>query len=1173
MRLRYTGLAGSADSLALAELAQSGRQLVVLTAGAADAQRLVQELPYFAPALRVMLLPDWETLPYDQISPHQDLVSDRLATLYQMTQRAFDVVAVPVTTALYRLTPAQYLAARTFFLQQGQRLDLERFRAQLTLAGYSHVTQVVAPGEYCVRGGLIDLFPMGSALPYRIDLEDRDIESLRTFDVDTQRTIYKVNEVRLLPGREFPLDDDARALFRRRFRERFEGDPSKREIYKAIGRGGVPAGIEYYLPLFFESTAVLADYIPPDTLLCLHGDVGGAVRRFWQDTHSRHTLMRGDPDRPLLEPAELFLTEDELFGAVKPFARIELALAADAGAGQEIDAGHETNADGEHAAGPEPAIGSEPTRSRSAIACATRALPPLAVERRADDPLRRLKSFIDRFEGRVLVAADSLGRRETMSSYFAEYGLRFPTCADFAAFKAHDAKAMLGVAPLAAGFALDAQGIAIVTENELYAAQARTRAAREAGKRVSAENLVRDLSEIRIGDPVVHEGHGIARYQGLQTLDLGDGASEYLTLEFANADKLYVPVTQLHLIGRYAGAAADQVTLSTLGSGQWEKAKRRAAQQVRDTAAELLHLYAQRAARKGHRFQLKPHDYEAFCDAFPFDETPDQAGAITAALHDLQDGKPMDRLVCGDVGFGKTEVALRAAFVAVMDGRQVAVLVPTTLLAEQHFQTFSDRFADWPVKLAELSRFRSGKEVARTLEGLARGEIDIVVGTHKLLQRDIKFRNLGLVIIDEEHRFGVRQKERLKALRAEVDVLTLTATPIPRTLAMALEGLRDFSVIATAPQRRLAIKTFVAPTSPGLIREALLRELKRGGQVYFLHNDIDTIQRQEESLARLVPEARIRVAHGQMRERELEQVMRDFYQQRFNVLLCTTIIETGIDVPTANTIVINRADRFGLAQLHQLRGRVGRSHHQAYAYLLIPDEAAVGVQARKRLDAIQMMEELGSGFYLAMHDLEIRGAGEVLGEDQSGEMAEVGFNLYASMLQSAVQALKRGEEPDLTEPLGVTTEINLHCPALLPGDYCSDVHERLVLYKRMASADSVEALDAITEELIDRFGLPPAPTQVLIEMHRLRILGTPLGITRIDAGSEAIQLQFGRHADIDPARVIQLVQTRRNYRFAGQDRLRIAVPSADVAMRIAAIKEAFRELAKPAQSPERLRAS
>ena len=1141
-RTRFAGLAGSSDALALAQLAQSGSPLVILAAQATDAQRLSVEIPYFAPGLRVFQLPDWETLPYDQISPHQDLVSDRLATLYQLMRRAFDVVVVPVTTALYRLAPAEYLAGRTFFLKQGDTLDLERFRSQLTIAGYSHVTQVVAPGEYCVRGGLIDLYPMGSVVPYRIDLLDNEIETLRTFDVDTQRTIYKVSEVRLLPGREFPLDEDARTFFRRRFRERFEGDPSKREIYKAIGRGATPAGIEYFLPLFFERTAVVTDYIPEGTLVCLHGDIAAATAQFWADTDSRYRLMRGDEDRPLLAPAELFLTQDQLFGAVKPFARIELRTAADDAATTRA----------------------QESEDRSVVACPTRRLPELAVERRADDPLRRLKAFIAAYDGRVLIAADSLGRRETMAAYFAEYALRLPVCTDLRSFIAADAKTMLGVAPLAAGFIEDTASFAIVTENELYSGQARTRAERDAGRRVAAEAMVRDLSEIRIGDPVVHANHGIGRYQGLQTLDLGDGESEYLCVEYAGSDKLYVPVTQLHLIGRYAGAAADQVMLSTLGSGQWEKAKRRAAKQVRDTAAELLHLYAQRAARKGHAFSVKAHDYEAFCDAFPFEETPDQAGAITAALHDLQDGRPMDRLVCGDVGFGKTEVALRAAFVAVMDNRQVAVLVPTTLLAEQHFQTFTDRFADWPVRIAELSRFRSSKEVARTLEGLASGQIDIVVGTHKLIQPDVKFKNLGLVIIDEEHRFGVRQKERLKRLRAEVDVLTLTATPIPRTLAMALEGLRDFSVIATAPQRRLAIRTFVSPESEGLIREAILRELKRGGQTYFLHNDIETIQRREERLAKLVPEARIRVAHGKMRERDLEQVMRDFYQQRFNVLLCTTIIETGIDVPTANTIVIERADKFGLAQLHQLRGRVGRSHHQAYAYLLVPEEDAITAQARKRLDAIQMMEELGSGFYLAMHDLEIRGAGEVLGEEQSGEMAEVGFNLYSSMLEAAVKALKDGREPDLSEPLGVATEINLHCPALLPSDYCSDVHERLTLYKRMASCESMEELDAIVEELIDRFGLPPLQTVVLIDMHRLRILGAPLGVTRIDAGSDAVQLQFSAHAPLDPARVIELVQTHRHYRFAGQDRLRIAVPPGDIAVRIEAIKTAFRELAKPA---------
>jgi len=1145
-RLRYGALAGSSDALALAEVARSGVPLVVVTETPADAQRLATEMPWFAAGMRIHLLPDWETLPYDPISPHQDLVSDRLATLYQMTQRRFDVVVVAVTTALGRLAPSEYLAGRTFFLKHGDTLDVDRLRTQLTLAGYSHVTQVVAPGEYCVRGGLIDLYPMGSVLPYRIDLMDREIDGIRTFDVDTQRSIYKVPEVRLLPGREFPVDEEARTLFRRRFRERFEGDPSRSELYKAIGRGTLPAGIEYYLPLFFERTSTLAEYLPPECTVCLHGDVGSAIRRFWQDTGSRFELMRGDPDRPLLPPVELFLTEDQFFGAVKPFARLEIDRAG--------------RPPTDEAAVPGPAF----------TPCATRALETLAVERRADDPLRRLKAFLSAFEGRVLVAAESLGRRETMAAYFAEYGLRLPAVADYAAFHASDAPAMLGVAPLAAGFVLETGRVAIVTENELYATQARTRGVREAARRGAGEAALRDLSEIRIGDPVVHESHGIGRYLGLTSLDLGEGTSEFLALEYANGDKLYVPVAQLHLIGRYAGAAADQVMLSTLGSGQWEKAKRRAAQKVRDTAAELLNLYAQRAARTGHSFTLRQHDYEAFCESFPFEETTDQAGAIEATLADLQQGRPMDRLVCGDVGFGKTEVALRAAFVAVMDGRQVAVLVPTTLLAEQHFQTFSDRFAEWPVKLAELSRFRSAKEVARALEGLASGGIDIVIATHKLLQGDVRFRNLGLVIVDEEHRFGVRQKERLKALRAEVDVLTLTATPIPRTLALALEGLRDFSVIATAPQRRLAIKTFVAPQSPGLVREAVLRELKRGGQTYYLHNQVETIARAEERRARLLPEARIRIAHGQMRERELEQVMRDFYQQRFNVLLCTTIIETGIDVPSAHTLVIERADRFGLAQLHQLHGRVGRSHHQAYAYLLIPDEGEITPAARKRLDAIQMMEELGSGFFLAMQDLEIRGAGEVLGDEQSGEMTAIGFSLYASMLDSAVKALKSGREPDLAAPLGVTTEINLHCPALLPEDYAPDVHERLVLYKRLASCQDPEALDAIQEELIDRFGLPPAPARVLLEMHRLRILGKPLGIARIDAGSETIQLQFVPDPPVDAAHIIRLVQSRRNYRLAGPDRLRITVKTPDAAARIEAIKEAFRELSpRKAREPDR----
>ena len=1118
---------GSADALALAEIAGKVRPLLVVTATALDAQRLIDEIKYFAPRLEVHLLPDWETLPYDSFSPHHDLVSERLATLHQIMQRAFDIAVVPVTTALYRLTPVEYLAARTFFFEQGSKLSTDELRRQLTVAGYTHVTQVVSPGEYSFRGGLIDLFPMGSHLPYRIDLVDDEIESLRTFDPDTQRSIYKVNEIRLLPAREFPLDEAGQTAFRKNFRARFEGDPSRSKLYKDVSNGIAPAGIEYYLPLFFEHTAVLADYLPPETTVVLHHDVQPAVEQFWRDTQARYDMVRGDLSQPVLPPHDLFLPADQFFGMLKPFARIEIGTP-------------HSSLLTPHPPDPE-------------------ALPNLAVERRADNPLHRLQSFVEGFDGRVLVLAESLGRRETMLEYFAEYGIRPAPCQTFADFLTAETRLMLGVAPLAGGFIERARKFALITENELYPSQVRPRREREARKTTN-EGMLRDLSEIKAGDPVVHEQHGVGRYLGLQNLDLGEGTTEFLALEYAGGAKLYVPVSQLHLIGRYSGGPPESAPLHELGSGQWDKAKKKAARQVRDTAAELLNLYAQRAARHGHAFTLKPHDYEAFAEGFPFEETPDQRSAIAAVLNDLQQGKPMDRLICGDVGFGKTEVALRAAFVAVNEGKQVAVLVPTTLLAEQHFNTFSDRFADSAVKIAELSRFRSAKEVDAAVQALAAGKIDIVIGTHKLLSDDIKFRNLGLAIIDEEHRFGVRQKERLKALRAEVDVLTLTATPIPRTLGMALEGLRDFSVIATAPQRRLAIKTFVARTSKGLIREAALRELKRGGQIYFLHNDIDTMTQMEETLTHLLPEARIRIAHGQMRERELELAMRDFYQQRFNVLLCSTIIETGIDVPTANTIIINRADKFGLAQLHQLRGRVGRSHHQAYAYLLLPDEGEITSNAKKRLEAIQLMEELGSGFFLAMHDLEIRGAGEVLGESQSGEMQEVGFNLYCAMLDAAVRSLKQGKEPDLTAPLGVTTEINLHAAALLPEDYVNDVHERLVLYKRFANCETDEQLFEMHEELIDRFGLLPPPARTLLESHRLRVLGKPLGIARIDAADSAIQLQFVPNPPIDAKRIIELIQKNKNYKLAGQDRLKIALDMPEVKERIAAVREIFSKL-------------
>ena len=1134
-------LHGSSDAPALAALAARARPLLVLTESAWQAQRLLQEIPFFAPQLRVHMLPDWETLPYDHFSPHHDLVSERLATLCQMVRGDFDIALVPVTTALYRMAPVDFITANTFYFRQGAKLGAEALRHQLTLAGYNHVTQVVAPGEYSFRGGLIDLYPMGSPLPYRIDLFDETIDSIRSFDVDSQRSIMKVPEVRLLPAREFPMDEAARTAFRQRFRERFEGDPSRSQVYKDVSKGIPTAGIEYFLPVFFDSTALLTDYLPKNTTVCLRPGITEAIDEFWADTRGRHAIVRGDLANPVLPPQELFLTEEAFFGAIKPFPRIDLAAIAPAMAGSpaaELEFNNKNN---------------------DFLNSATSPLPPLHVERRADDPLHRLRGFADSYPGRILVLAEALGRRETMLEYFAEYGLKPAQVADWAQFNASSEHFMLGVAPLSNGFIDTVAQIALITENELYASQVRQRAARDA-KRTSPEGMLRDLSEVKVGDPVVHETHGIGRYLGLLSMDLGEGSTEFLTLEYANADKLYVPVSSLHLISRYSGASPEQAPLHQLGSGQWDKAKRKAATQVRDTAAELLAIYAQRAAREGYAFKLNPHDYEAFAEGFPFEETTDQAAAITATIEDLKSTKPMDRLVCGDVGFGKTEVALRAAFVAVADGKQVAVLVPTTLLAEQHFNTFSDRFADWPVKIAEFSRFRTAKETSEALVGLDEGRVDIAIGTHKLVSKDVKFKNLGLVIIDEEHRFGVRQKEQFKAMRAEVDVLTLTATPIPRTLAMSLEGLRDFSVIATAPQRRLAIKTFVARYAKSLIREAVLRELKRGGQVYFLHNDIDTIANVEEELTRLLPEARVRIAHGQMRERELELAMRDFYQGRFNILLCTTIIETGIDIPTANTIIINRADRFGLAQLHQLRGRVGRSHHQAYAYMLLPDEGNITTNAKKRLEAIQAMEELGSGFYLAMHDLEIRGAGEVLGESQSGEMHEIGFNLYCAMLDSAVKSLKAGKEPDLNAPLGVTTEINLHTPALLPSDYCHDVHERLVLYKRLANCDNDDQLQLLQEELIDRFGPLPDATRALIDCHRLRILGKPLGIARIDASENAIQLHFVPNPPIEPIKIIKLIQSKKNYKLAGQDRLRIDIKTPDLKTRVTEIRRVFTEL-------------
>lgn len=1142
----WSALSAGSLPLVLSQQLPQGMPKIVLTADSETALRLQTAWQFFRPQDNALFLPDWETLPYERFSPHQDLVSERLSVLWQLKNGAADVLFAPVSTAMQQLAPPSFLMGRTFWLKTGQTLDLDRLRENLVEAGYAAVSNVVAAGEFAVRGGIVDLFPMGADLPYRIDLFDNEIDSIKTFDPDTQRTLAPVSEIRLLPAHEFPTDADAQKIFRNRFREEIPSNPNEATVYQAVGKGQFGAGVEYYLPLFFEDgCADLFDYIGENAIIVCTDDAHAHAHRFWDEVKSRHTMAQGDPSYPPLPPQSLYLLPDQFAGCLKRYPQVWTQADAKSG------------------------------------------LPDVAVNRQSDEPLAALARFQAAFGGKILLCAESAGRRETMTGFLKQHGFDVRPVSGWAEFlsdgfsgslKANSVA--LAVAPLSQGFVLGESSLhakrlpenavsefsgspnaesslhlAVITESELYQYVARSRVHSRRKKHAAvSDGSLRDLAEISIGDPVVHEEHGIGRYRGLVLM----GEDEMLQLEYANEAQLYVPVSQLHLISRYSGQAHENVALHKLGSGSWNKAKRKAAEKARDTAAELLNLYAQRATQSGHKFEINELDYQAFADGFGYEETEDQAAAIAAVIKDLTQAKPMDRLVCGDVGFGKTEVALRAAFVAVMGGKQVAVLAPTTLLVEQHAQNFADRFADFPVKVASLSRFNNSKATKAALEGMADGTVDIVIGTHKLVQDDIKFKNLGLVIIDEEHRFGVRQKEQLKRLRANVDILTMTATPIPRTLSMALEGLRDFSLITTAPSRRLAVKTFVKPFSEGSVREAVLRELKRGGQVFFLHNEVDTIENMRERLETLLPEARIGVAHGQLRERELEQVMRDFLQQRFNVLLCSTIIETGIDIPNANTIIINRADKFGLAQLHQLRGRVGRSHHQAYAYLLTPEY--ITKDAEKRLDAIAAADELGAGFTLAMQDLEIRGAGEILGEGQSGEMIQVGFTLYTEMLKQAVRDLKKGRQPDLDAPLGITTEIKLHSPALLPESYCPDIHERLVLYKRLAVCETVQQINAIHEELVDRFGLPEQPVKTLIESHHLRLAAKELGIDAIDATGEAVTITFGKHHQIDPAEIILLIQSDRNYRLAGADKLKFTAQMEDVEARINTVKNVLRRL-------------
>lgn len=1133
-RLRWGRLYGSSYGLAIATAArEQDGLLLVVTADTASASRLEYELRFYlgdAVDLPVLHFPDWETLPYDAFSPHQDIISERLATLYRLPSLRRGVLITPIATLMHHLPPREYLEGYTLVLDVGQRMDLEQMRRRLDASGYRCVSQVMEHGEFAVRGAMFDLFPMGSDLPYRIELFDDEVESIRTFDPETQRTQEKVESVRLLPAREFPLGEAAIKQFRSAWRLAIEGDPQRSPIYRDVSMGLAPPGIEYYLPLFFDHTATLFDYLPPQALVLSTEGIEEAADGFWGECKTRYEQLRHDIERPRLTPERIFLRGDEVLGLLARYPRTQLQRG-------EL----------------------EPKAGHLNFACA--APPSLTLDVRAEHPTAALRRFLSEFPGRVLFAVESAGRREALLDLLGGTGIKPQTVESWQSFLASDITLGLVVAPLEQGLLLRDPPLAVIAEPQLYGEQVMQRRRRKARATRDADAVIRNLAELQPGAPVVHEEHGVGRYLGLQTLDAGGITQEFLALEYAGGDKLYVPVSSLHLISRYSGAAPESAPLHKLGSGQWEKAKRKASAKVRDVAAELLAIYAQRAARQGHAYTLDWAAYQAFAAGFPFETTPDQQAAIDAVIHDMEQPQPMDRLVCGDVGFGKTEVAMRAAFVAVMGGKQVAMLVPTTLLAQQHYENFRDRFADWPVRIETLSRFRTKKEQDQVIAGLQQGKVDIIIGTHKLLQENTKLERLGLVIIDEEHRFGVRQKERFKALRAEVDVLTLTATPIPRTLNMSLAHIRDLSIIATAPARRLAVKTFVTEWQPPLIHEACLREIKRGGQVYFLHNDVATIEKMEQEIAALIPEASVRHAHGQMRERELERVMSDFYHQRFNILVCTTIIETGIDIPSANTIIINRADRFGLAQLYQLRGRVGRSHHRAYAYLIVPPRRQMTDDAVKRLEAIATIEELGTGFTLATHDLEIRGAGELLGEEQSGQIQEIGFNLYNELLERAVTALQAGREPELDRPLDHGAEVDLHIPALIPDDYLPDVHSRLILYKRIASAESLEELHDLQVEMIDRFGLLPEPAKNLLRVTELKLHATPLGIRKIELGPTGGRITFNPQPNIDGMKIIQLIQTQAKiYKLEGQERLRIVKDLPDAASRFELLEDLLGQL-------------
>ncbi|NOX27080.1 MAG: transcription-repair coupling factor [Gammaproteobacteria bacterium] len=1100
-------LYGSATGLLISTIAQQhSTAIIVATPDARSAYRLLDEIRFYNSDIPSHLFPDWETLPYDVFSPHQDIVSERLTTLCQLPQQQKGIVIVPISTLLHRLPPCSYIDANSLVLDIGQQFDVEKMRMRFEKSGYRCVSQVMEHGEFAVRGSLVDLFPMGSEHPFRIDLFDDEIESIRGFDPENQRSDKTFEQLRLLPAREFPLDENGITRFRQRYRNEFEGNASETLIYREVSQGNSPTGIEYYLPLFYEETATLFDYLPNDSVYIQLDGCEAAAANFWLEANERYEQARHDIQRPILAPDKLFLSQNILLEQYQNLARVNLK--------------------------------SVKTTQDNALNYQTQTPPELYFNHRDDHPESALKNFIQSFHGRLLFVAESAGRREAMLELLHRYDI-FPAASDgWSSFKNSESQLSITVAPLENGALLrQPEAIAVIAEPQLFGEQVLQKRRRKERSR-DTDAVIKSLSELQVGAPVVHEDHGVGRYRGLETITTSGITTEFLVLEYANSDKLYVPVSTLNLISRYSGTSADNAPLHRLGTEQWQKAKKKAAQRACDVAAELLDVYARRAARKGHAFPQPDDAYANFSSAFPFEETPDQESAIEAVISDMVSSQPMDRLVCGDVGFGKTEVAMRAAFVATNANHQVAVLVPTTLLAQQHYQNFLDRFADCPLRIEVLSRF-GAKHHSSITQGLADGTVDIVIGTHKLLQESIKFKRLGLVIIDEEHRFGVRQKERFKALRSEVDVLTLTATPIPRTLNMSLAGMRDLSIIATPPKQRVAIKTFVSEWNDQLLKEAMWREIKRGGQIYFVHNKVEDIERVARRIKELLPEAEVEFAHGQMRERELEKVMLDFYHQRFHVLVCTTIIETGIDVPTANTIIIDRADRFGLAQLYQLRGRVGRSHHRAYAYLLVPSKSVISADAKKRLEAIESLEELGAGFTLATHDLEIRGAGELLGSEQSGQIQEIGFSMYSQLLERAVNDLKSGKTPDFDKPLKHGCEVDLRTPALIPEDYLYDVHTRLVIYKRIANAASVEALDELQVEMIDRFGLLPDTTKTLFRISEIKIQAEALGIRKIEAGPTSGRVLFDAEPDIDPMAIIKLMQdSNGNYRMDGPETLR-----------------------------------